>query len=87
MKITIEIDCSPAEARAFVGLPDVEPLQEEVMAEIQRRVMQALAVTDPQQLFKTWVPWEMPGMEMFQSMVRAAAGGGSVKPSVDPKSR
>jgi hypothetical protein len=87
MKITIEIDCTPTEARAFVGLPDVEPLQAEVMAEIQRRVMQALAATDPQQLFKTWVPWEMPGAEMFQSMLRAATGAGSTKPGGEPKSK
>ena len=25
MKITIEVDCTPAEARSFMGLPDVEP--------------------------------------------------------------
>ena len=87
MKITIEIDCTPTEARAFAGLPDVEPLQTEVMTEIQRRVMQALAATDPQQLFKTWVPWELPGVEMFQSLVRAASGGASAKDNSDPKSK
>ena len=27
MKITIEIDCTPDEARQFVGLPDVKPMQ------------------------------------------------------------
>jgi len=75
MKITIEVDCTPAEARAFMGLPDVEPLQEEVMAEVQRRVMQALAMTDPQQLLKNWVPWGAQGLETFQSFLRAASGG------------
>lgn len=74
MKITIEVDCTPAEARAFMGLPDVEPLQAEVMAEIQRRVMQGLAMTDPQQLLKTWAPWGAQGMEAFQNIMRAAAG-------------
>ena len=28
MKISIDIDCSPQEARAFFGLPNVEPIQE-----------------------------------------------------------
>jgi hypothetical protein len=77
MKITIEVDCTPAEARAFMGLPDVEPLQAEVMGEIQRRAMQALAMTDPQQLLKNWVPWSAQGVEAFQSFMRAATGGGS----------
>ncbi|MSR14800.1 MAG: hypothetical protein EXR86_09620 [Gammaproteobacteria bacterium] len=75
MKITIEIDCTPAEARAGMGLPDLEPLQAEVMAEIQRRLMQALATTDPQQLLKTWAPWGAQGLEAFQSFMRAATGG------------
>ena len=87
MKITIEIDCTPAEARVLVGLPDVQPLQAEVMTEIQRRVMQALAATDPQQLFKNWVPWEVPGAELFQSLKRAASAAGSVSKNTDPKSK
>ena len=57
-----------------MGLPDVEPLQAEVMAEIQRRAMQALAMTDPQQLLKNWVPWGAQGLETFQSFMRAATG-------------
>ena len=94
MKITIEVDCTPAETRAFMGLPDVEPLQAEVMAEIQRRVMQALTMTDPQQLLKNWVPWGAQGLETFQSFMRAASGAGSAgkdkdkdKDTSTPKSR
>ncbi len=83
MKITIEIDCTPAETRAFMGLPDVEPLQAEVMAEIQRRVMQALTMTDPQQLLKNWVPWGAQGLETFQSFMRAASGAGSASKDKD----
>jgi hypothetical protein len=81
MKITIEVDCTPAEARTFMGLPDVEPLQAEVMAEIQRRAMQALAMTDPQQLLKNWVPWGAQGLETFQTFMRAATGGAQQKSS------
>ena len=39
MKVTIEIDCTPVEARQFMGLPDVQPMQAAVMAEIEKRVM------------------------------------------------
>ena len=81
MKITIEVDCTPAEARAFMGLPDVEPLQAEVMAEVQRRVMQGLAMTDPQQLLKNWAPWGAQSMETFQNFMRAAAGAAGSKSS------
>ena len=26
MKITVDVDCTPEEARAFLGLPDVKPM-------------------------------------------------------------
>jgi len=42
MKITIDIDCSPSEARAFLGLPDVAPLQEAVMKEAEQQVTDLL---------------------------------------------
>ena len=34
MKITIEVDCTPEEARAFMGMPDVRPMQDEIMADM-----------------------------------------------------
>ena len=38
MKMTIEIDCTPIEARAFLGLPDVTALNEHMVAEMQKRL-------------------------------------------------
>jgi hypothetical protein len=83
MKITIEVDCTPAEARAFMGLPDVEPLQDEVMAEIQRRVMQGLSLTDPQQLLRMWAPLGTQSFEALQGLVRAATGTRRSEPKDD----
>ena len=54
MKITVDIDCTPAEARAFLGLPDVAPLQQALTKEMQRRMLESLAAMDPEALFKTW---------------------------------
>jgi hypothetical protein len=66
MKITINIDCSPAEARAFFGLPDVAPLQEAVMKEAQERMMAALKSMDVEAMFKAWVPGGFEGLEKMQ---------------------
>ncbi len=38
MKVTIDIDCTPQEARAFMGLPDVAPLNDHIVAEMQKRM-------------------------------------------------
>ena len=42
MKINVEIDCTPEEARAFFGLPDVAPMQERLMKEVEERTLTAM---------------------------------------------
>jgi Family of unknown function (DUF6489) len=68
MKIRIDIDCTPAEARAFLGLPDVAPLQTEMMAAMQERMMKALPGMDPETLMKMWLPG---GAQTFEQMQKA----------------
>ena len=66
MKINLDIDCTPEEARTFFGLPDVKPLQEAMMAEIEERMRANLAAMDPETLMKTWVPANIQGFEQVQ---------------------
>ena len=40
MKITINIDCMPEEARTFFGQPDLKPMQDELMQEMHKRLRQ-----------------------------------------------
>jgi hypothetical protein len=61
MNIKIDIDCTPEEARAFLGLPNVAPMQEAVMQEVQKQMMANLQALDPETLFKTWVPASIQG--------------------------
>ncbi len=81
MKIHVDVDCTPEEARAFFGLPDVQPMQEALMGQIQERMQSALAQTDPDVLMKTWLPVGMAGFEqlqkMFWSNLSGARGGRS----------
>ncbi|HTO78751.1 MAG TPA: DUF6489 family protein [Methylocystis sp.] len=55
MKITVDIDCTPAEARQFMGLPDLEPLQKAAMAEIEKRMMAEFERYSPEAMVKTWL--------------------------------
>ena len=48
MKITVNVDCTPLEARQFMGLPDVEPMQKAAMAEIEKRMMTELERFSPE---------------------------------------
>lgn len=70
MKITINVDCSPLEARQFMGLPDVEPMQKAAMAEIERRMMVELERFSPEALFKAWLPIAGMNAEWFQEFLK-----------------
>ena len=66
MKITIDIDCTAEEARNFLGLPDVKPMQEALMHEVQDRAIASLHAMDPENLLKTWLPAGIQGFEQLQ---------------------
>jgi hypothetical protein len=72
MKITVNIDCTPEEARAFFGLPDVAPMQERLMKDVEERMAAAMQATMPEALMKTWLPASLQGMEELQKMFRTA---------------
>jgi hypothetical protein len=76
MKVTIDIDCTPEEARSFLGLPDVAPLQATLMQEIEERMRATLRSTDPEVLFKTWLPASLQGWEQIQAFWRGMASSG-----------
>lgn len=75
MKITIDIDCTPEEARTFLGLPDVKPMQEAMMREVQQRVTANLNAMDPETIMKTWLPAGIQGMEQIQKMFWSQLAG------------
>jgi hypothetical protein len=79
MKINVEVDCSPEEARAFLGLPDVQPMQEALMKELEQRLRANLQAMDPEVMARTWLPAGIQGIEqlqkMFWSQVQQALAG------------
>ena len=56
MKITINIDCTPEEARRYMGLPDVAPMQEAMLKEMQDRMMANITSMQPAEMMKAWLP-------------------------------
>jgi hypothetical protein len=46
MKISIEVDCTPEEARRFLGLPDVAPMQAALVEEMQKRLSANVAAME-----------------------------------------
>ena len=56
MKIKLDIDCTPEEARAFLGLPDVAGIQNEMLEKVRDRMVANLKYADPQEMFRFWFP-------------------------------
>jgi hypothetical protein len=73
MKMTIEIDCTPVEARAFFGLPDVTPLNQHMVDEMKRRLDANIALLEPSELLRSWMALGGQATEQFQKLMTAAA--------------
>ena len=72
MKINVEVDCTPAEARAFLGLPDVTPLNDAMVAEMQKRMEANVAAMQPEALMKTWTSFGLQAQDQFRRLMEAA---------------
>src|SRR5436305_12207778 len=79
MKLKMDIDCTPDEARAFFGLPDVKPLQEALLPEVEQRLRTILKGMDPEAMLKAWLPATIKGFEQLQQMFLANMPGASDK--------
>ena len=81
MKITIDIDCTPQEARAFFGLPNVEPMQDALMEKLQERLSGYLDQLDPEAAMRIWMPGGIKGLgemqeRMWSQFMAGLAGAG-----------
>ena len=56
MKVSITVDCTAEEARRFFGMPDLQPLQEAMIAQMQSQMKSMAAGMDPETMFKTLFP-------------------------------
>lgn len=75
MKVTINIDCTPEEARTFMGLPDVQPMQQAMLAEMEKRMMAEMERFSPEGLMKTWFSAVPQGTDAFRDFLGGILGG------------
>ena len=78
MKVTVEIDCTPLEARQFFGLPDVSPMQNAVMDKMQQQVLANIEKVSPESLIQSWFTFDPKIAERFQDMFVTMAGLGGM---------
>lgn len=68
MKISFDIDCTPEEARRFLGLPDVTPVNEAFVAELAKRAGDMAQEMDAGKLMEQWMT---AGVQGFGDMQKA----------------
>lgn len=68
MKFTVNVDCTPEEARSFLGLPDFAPMQDAVITQMQEQMQKNLTAMEPESLMKLWVPGAAGGMQAFSDL-------------------
>jgi hypothetical protein len=75
MKVHIEIDCTPVEARQFMGLPDVQPMQTAMMEKLQQKMAENIEKFSPEAILQNWFDPKMA--ERFQDMFVNMSGLGT----------
>lgn len=77
MKVKFDIECTPEEARRFMGLPDVEPMQQALMSELEEKMRENMNAMDPETMLKTWLPATIQGWGEVQKMFWDQMGMGN----------
>ncbi len=79
MKCNVEFDFTPLEARQFLGMPDVQPLQARVMAEVERKMLAEMERFSPDGVLKTWLSMYFQAPEQFKDAMSAMMMSGTRK--------
>lgn len=83
MKITIEIDCTPEEARSFMGLPDVSGANDLYVENITKAMRGVSNPAQLQEYAQALAPMGQVGLKMFQSFVESGMKAAAGKKSAD----
>ena len=74
MKFKFDIECTPEEARGFIGLPDIAPMQERMMKELEAQMQENIRTLSPEEVVKTWMPATIQGFGEMQKIFWSQMG-------------
>ncbi|HEY0043143.1 MAG TPA: DUF6489 family protein [Allosphingosinicella sp.] len=81
MKITVDVDCTPEEARRFMGLPDLTPVHAAYVEKMTKAVSEGVTAESFAEIARSWGPMSEAGVTMWRSMMEGISG-----PKSGPKS-
>ena len=88
MRFQINIDCTPEEARKFFGVPDILPMQQAMMEQLNSHLMDKMKM-DPEGFTENWMPTLWKWTEMQQNFWKQMGGMANVNinPDGSPKKK
>lgn len=69
MKVNVEVDCTPEEARRFLGLPDVSEANAVYMDALANAMKGVGSIEQLQEYAKQLAPMGQMGMKIFQQFL------------------
>jgi hypothetical protein len=75
MKVTVDFDCTPEEARRFMGLPDLSSVHEAYLERMRKAVTEGVGPDYFLDLMKNWGPMSEGAFNMWKAMFDQMAGG------------
>jgi hypothetical protein len=72
MKVNFTIDCTPEEARAFFGLPDLSSVHQVYLDKLKSTITEGVTSADFEKMTRTWMPGLTDGFEQWQKLLMAA---------------
>ena len=74
MKVTVNIDCTPEEARRFMGLPDLTPVHQAYVERMQEAVTKGVTPEYLNDMMKSWGPMSDAAGAMWRTMFEQISG-------------
>ena len=74
MKVTVDIDCTPEEARRFMGLPDLSSVHEAYLEKMRKIVSEGVTPDMMGEMMKSWGPMSEAGMNIWSQMFEQMSG-------------
>ena len=68
MKINVEIDCTPEEARKVMGLPDFTPLHDVYLDQMKETMRNGVSPDMMERMMRSWSPMGEAGMNLWRQM-------------------
>lgn len=74
MKVTVDVDCTPEEARRFMGLPDLSAVHEAYVEKMRKAVTEGVTPEHFNELLRNWGPMSEGAFNVWKTMLDQMSG-------------